>query len=299
MPATPLALADSEAFVRAHARPLDRALFDCWFRGGPSGAVEAALLPFQNADGGFGNALEPDFRLPASSVLATTVALQYLDKIDAPATAPLAADAVRYLVATFDPVVGGWAGVPPEVNDHPRAFWWNWEGPPAGYPGNPSAEALGWLYRYRGLVPPALLAQAEHAALDYFVAAGEVEWHEVLCWIRLYEHAPAAIQDQLRPRLRELVAAAVSLDPSTWDEYSPRPLQFAPAPDAPFHDVVAAGIPADLARLAAAREADGGWSPPWNWGRFDEVWPRARADWRGYLTVHNLRTLARYGQVAV
>ena len=287
----------SAAFVRAHARPLDRALFAHWFEGGPAGAVEAALVPFQNADGGFGNALEPDFRLPASSVLATTIALQYLGKIDAPDTAPLVADAIHYLNATFDPAVGGWAGVPPEVNDHPRAFWWNWEGPPAAFPGNPSAEVLGWLYRYRTHATPEVLAQAERAALAAFAAATEVEWHEVLCWIRLFERAPAEVRAQLAPRLRDHVAAAVSLDPATWDEYSPRPLQFAPSPDAPFHDVVAPGIAADLDRLAGEREPDGGWSPPWSWGRYEDVWPAARADWRGVLTVQNLRTLAAYGRV--
>lgn len=293
---TRIETAFSEPFVRAHARPLDVALFDFWFRGGPAGAVEAALVHFQNADGGFGNALEPDFRLPGSSVMATTVALQYLRKIDAPETAPLVADAIRFLNATFDPAVGGWAGLPPEANDHPRAFWWNWEGPPAGYPGNPSAEALGYLYRYPAHADADVLAAAERAALDYFAAAGEVEWHEVLCWIRLYELAPAAIRARLEPRLRELVAAAVSLDPASWDEYSPRPLQFASSPDAPFYDVVAAGVPADLDRLASAREADGAWSPPWSWGRYDEVWPQARADWRGFLTVHSLRTLALNGR---
>lgn len=297
MPTPTLAAADSEAFVRAHARPLDVALFDFWFRGGPGGAVEAALVHFQNADGGFGNALEPDFRLPASSVMATTVALQHLRKIDAPATAPLVADAIRYLNATFDPAAGGWAGVPPEVNDHPRAFWWNWEGAPAAFPGNPSAEALGYLYRWREHADPEVLAAAERAALAYFEAATEVEWHEVLCWIRLAEMAPAEVRATIAPKLRGLVAAAVSLDPAAWDEYSPRPHQFAASPDAPFHDVVAAAIPADLDRLAAAREADGAWSPPWEWGRYEETWPKARADWRGFLTVHNLRTLADYGRV--
>ena len=33
---------------------------------------------FQNDDGGFGRALEPDFRLPASSAIATAVGFQYL-----------------------------------------------------------------------------------------------------------------------------------------------------------------------------------------------------------------------------
>ena len=59
-------------YLRNEARPLERALFAHHFEGGGRTAVLAALVPYQNADGGFGRALEPDMRAEASSVLATT-----------------------------------------------------------------------------------------------------------------------------------------------------------------------------------------------------------------------------------
>ncbi|MBK7780570.1 MAG: hypothetical protein IPJ58_07220 [Ardenticatenia bacterium] len=55
------------AFVRAHARDLDRSLFEHEFAGGSSRAVLAALIAYQNADGGCGQPIEPEFRRPASS----------------------------------------------------------------------------------------------------------------------------------------------------------------------------------------------------------------------------------------
>ena len=66
----------ARGFVHERARPLDRALFSALFENGDAAAVSNALVAFRNEDGGFGNALEPDFRLPASSPMATSMALQ-------------------------------------------------------------------------------------------------------------------------------------------------------------------------------------------------------------------------------
>jgi len=66
--------------VKAHARSLDRALFEHQFEGAPARNVWDALAAYRNMDGGFGRALEPDFRLPGSSPLATTIAFEYLSR---------------------------------------------------------------------------------------------------------------------------------------------------------------------------------------------------------------------------
>ena len=52
-------------FLKTEARSLERTLFERHFEAGPAGAVLAALAAFQNDDGGFGRALEPDVRTPS------------------------------------------------------------------------------------------------------------------------------------------------------------------------------------------------------------------------------------------
>jgi hypothetical protein len=49
-------------FILRNARVLDGRRFAFRFDGGDSADVVAALRPYQNADGGFGHALEPDLR---------------------------------------------------------------------------------------------------------------------------------------------------------------------------------------------------------------------------------------------
>ena len=95
------AFARARAFIREHARPLERATFAYEFEDGSVDAIFEALASFQNTDGGFGNAMEPDFRLPDSSVLATTVGLQVLREYNAGSDHFLVQGAMRYLMSTL------------------------------------------------------------------------------------------------------------------------------------------------------------------------------------------------------
>ncbi len=76
---TPLARA--EQFVWLSARVLEQRRFAYHFLDGEADAVEAALTAYANGDGGYGHALEPDVRGPASQPLHTAHALRVLDSI--------------------------------------------------------------------------------------------------------------------------------------------------------------------------------------------------------------------------
>ena len=70
----------AQQFIHNNARALDVCLFEYEFAGGTAVSVLNALTAYQNEDGGFGNAIEPDFRLPDSSPMATKVSIQlYLE----------------------------------------------------------------------------------------------------------------------------------------------------------------------------------------------------------------------------
>ena len=54
----------AEKFIYNNARLLERQLFAYHFKGGSREQVLTALRAYQNEDGGFGHALEPDIRCP-------------------------------------------------------------------------------------------------------------------------------------------------------------------------------------------------------------------------------------------
>ena len=115
------AFAHARQFLLAQARPLERALFVHRFEGAAAGVVLAELARFQNMDGGFGHALEPDLRTPSSSALATGIGLRMLKELGCPADHPMVDKAVAYVTATFDEQVQAWRVAPSDTNLYPRA----------------------------------------------------------------------------------------------------------------------------------------------------------------------------------
>ena len=71
-------LARAAAFIWTNARLLERCRLAFHFEDGDAGDVVRALLPYRNADGGFGNALEPDLRTRASQPVHVEIATEVL-----------------------------------------------------------------------------------------------------------------------------------------------------------------------------------------------------------------------------
>src|SRR6185437_5467782 len=70
------------SFMAAHARVVDRRVFQRLFQGGAAGPVRDAVAAYRNADGGLGHGLEPDIRTAASQPAATEMALRFMDLTD-------------------------------------------------------------------------------------------------------------------------------------------------------------------------------------------------------------------------
>src|SRR5215469_13455066 len=121
----------AQTFMWTHARLLERHLFAYLLANGSRDAVLAALRPYQNADGGFGNALEPDIRAPVSQPVPVEMALKILDLVDGfTAAAGMVTRACDYLL-TITPPEGGVPSALPSIRAYPRAPWWECEDVPA------------------------------------------------------------------------------------------------------------------------------------------------------------------------
>ena len=69
-------------FIYKNARPLDIARWKYLFENGSEEDILIALSVYQNEDGGFGNALEPDYWNPNSSPVQTWVATEIIKEIN-------------------------------------------------------------------------------------------------------------------------------------------------------------------------------------------------------------------------
>jgi hypothetical protein len=287
-------------FLLTKARPLEKAMFRFEFEQGSAADALKELESFQNADGGFGHALEPDFRLPDSSATATTVALQYISRLRLPEVPLMVVRALQYLQRTFDQQHQLWVSVPESVAQFPRAIWWEYPDIEKAeqFWANPNAEILGYLYEFPGIVPDGLRDTLTRKAFEKLDNRSEpLEMHDLLCYLRLAERLPTRLQQRLYTRLDPHVHSVVATKPEHWRSYSLQPIQVAPSPDAQYYRVFQAAIEENLEFLIANQNDDGAWNPTWEWGRYEEDWHRAQQEWKGVLTLDNLRILRAYNRI--
>lgn len=294
-------------FLREQARPLERAQFEYHFKGGGRTAVLAALVPYQNPDGGFGHALEPDIRAGASSVIATITALAVMRDINADEDTPGLPAALTYLIDAYDVERERWPIVPPEVEEAPHAPWWTYAETEEAFHGfwaNPRASVIAYLQQFQRLAPSPFLEVARQSVVDDLMRYPQrMEMNDLLCFIDLLEtnNLPRETHESILDKLRRAVPASVEQDPQKWMEYVMQPLQAVRSPHSPLTGTIdAAVIDANLDFMVAQQGADGAWSPVWSWDFVDAAaWAAAKREWKGVLTLNNLITLRDYGRLAV
>lgn len=296
-------------FIKTQARPLEIAIFDLEFETGSVDDGLAQLVKFQNPDGGFGQALEPDVRIQSSSALCTEMGLRYLAEWQISADHPVVKAAVKYLLESFDSETQVWRVIPENANEYPHAPWWHDEAGSLaetfdGYLIIPRAGILAALYHYRELVPADWLAMVteiaaqdiENLEADKFGGGGD----GLVYSLRLAE-APGLgsnYKSELLPHLRDIADVIVSRDPQAWVGYSAPPLKLAPTPDSPIFDLIADDIQTHLDYLIEGQTTGGFWEPTWSWGDFyPEDWEQAKQEWRGILTLDTLFSLRAFNRI--
>lgn len=286
-------------YIINSARPVDRNLFELQEGSGDGSRLFEALADFQNGDGGFGHALEPDLRTPESSALATSVAFQYLVAAGAPSSEPLVSSGIRCFVNSLGDSRDHWQSIPPSTDDHPAAPWWDYQRSLQSTEwGNPSAEILGYFLKYAELVDDeSLLARLTERAFLRLSGIDEPEFHELLDYQRLYEQADAEIKTRLLPRLSEFMVTVVEDDPLKWKGYLATPLTFVDSPESSFASLFDQTLlEADLERLLSSIVDGDHWEPTWTWdGNYPAEWKTAKREWSGMLTVRNQRILQNFG----
>lgn len=282
-------MAKATSFLWLHARLIDRLRYEYLFQHGRKRAVLEALSAYQNEDGGFGHALEPDMRGPISQPEHVEIALHILDELEALDSA-LVEGLCNYL-ETITTAEGGVPYVLPGVMQYPRAPWWqSTEQPPASL--NPTAGIVGILLKHHITHP--WVERAATYCWREIEAKGVSEMHEARTVLLFLEGIPdekRALKtiDWIGSQFQE--KKLVTLEPGTGYAFSP--LDYAPRPtDRARRLFDDKSIEQALDILQAGQQEDGGWSMGW------EPWtPLTAFEWRGWITVDALKVLRSNGRI--
>ena len=273
-------------WIDKNGRPIDQA----WHKNDVKGVLEA-LKTYQNPDGGFAHAIEPDLRLPQSTALATWMGFQIIKTLNIDPTHPVVANALHYFINTYDWERTGWPIVIPEVDDHPHAPWWTYKAAMEHFGwGNPSAEILGLLTHYKTEGIDEIKQALEQQAIERIAHVSPDNFHEVLNFKALYELAEPALQDQLREPVRSLIDKATNRNKAEWHNYVATPLTFVQTPRDPFIDLFTDELIEENITFLKEQLHKDHWQPHWNWsGLYKDDWSTAKQEWSSYQTDRNLR----------
>lgn len=276
-------------FMWRNARLLERALFARKFLEGSRDAVLAAVRAYQNPDGGFGHALEPDVRAPHSMPLHCEIALHALSQAGVREHG-MAHGICEYLASIAEPT-GRVPIVVPAVLDYPRAGHWN-EPVFTGDSINPTAGLVGLLIEQE-VKHPWLTTATEWC----WKRAGEAmdDAHELVTALTFLERAPdRARAGVLAERLvRDAPRARFFLEETGETRYGLTPLHLCPTPEAIARPAFSKTLlDAHLDDLASRQHEDGGWPIS-----FQPPSAGAEIEWRGRWTLEALSTLRAYGRI--
>ncbi len=313
---------DNPTFLRArtflcrNARPLDYARFRYHFEGGPLQAVLTALAAYQNEDGGFGHALEPDSWNPNSSPLQTWAATEVLRETGfTDAGHPIIKGILRYLASGQDFDGRIWQTTVVTNNDYPHARWWSFEtGESQHNRYNPTACLAGFIVRFADPGGDLFrlgcrVAQEAFRACISETSASLTGMHALNCYIGMFDYMKktSAIGikipdvfdiDGLETKLKQRVKDCISRDTETWNiGYVCKPSQFIDHRDSIYYPENKKFADYECDYIAESQLEDGSWPIPWKWAGYPQEWAISQNWWKGNGAVKNLLYLKGMGRL--
>jgi hypothetical protein len=303
------AFEEIKTWMYRNARPLELARWQYHFENGNAENVTRFLEAYQNADGGFGNTLEPDSWNPESSPYSSLVAVDSIRELGIydprhPVVERIFSflDSGKYFSET------GWLFTIPSNSNYPHAPWWTYSEEnniQNGY--HVTGGLVGYILRC-GDKESSLYRKALSVAdnmTDKLRRAENHDVHEIGAYCSLVRDILSAELTgrfdcaYLVNEIRALVNSAIERDPEKWPFYSMRPSNYIDSPESVFYAGNEEIFQKELDYILASRHDGGVWDISWRWEEYPAEFAISRRWWQGFWAIRNLLTLKTFGRVDV
>lgn len=288
-------------FIYRNARPVELAMWKFFMEKGSLEDVLTCLSFYQNGDGGFGHALEPDSFNPYSSPIQTWQATKFLNQIGfTDSSHPIIQGILHYLESGkgYHEETKQWNATVESHNDYPRAEWWGYS-EVTEYSPNPTAALAGFIVRYapNGSKLWNKGKELVKDAYDWLVNNFPVhEPHILECYIQLYgylEQADATDwidREDLKKRLIQLVSMNICRETKRWGkDYVALPSRFIGDRNSIFYKGNEEIVEKNCEFLAKAQLEDGSFIVPWQWWTDYKEYEIAANWWKSVIILENAR----------
>lgn len=292
-----------ENWILRHARPLDYACFNVQFMQSKVESYLNILAQYQNSDGGFGHAIDPDNWSPHSTPYDTLKAIHLMQGVGfMDISHPLYQGAIRYLRQTEN---HGWPFTLPQTDAYPHAPWWTYS-EQTNRKESPGLSAQIAAFLLMACPPDdPLYAKAQSVslrALDALMngtAGGEMG--VAACAMLLPHWTTVSVpfpMSEIEAKLKAASLAAIVTDPALWHTYVPRPSAAIRSPQSPMYAGNEAALHAELDWLIDTLPADDVWPLTWSWGdnaaRYPEAYSVNKLWWKAAAAIDHLLLLRSF-----
>ena len=296
-------------FIYRNARPLDLARWQYHFEGGDKEDVLTALAAYQNEDGGFGHALEPDAWNPNSAPIQTWTATEILREIDfTDAAHPIIKGILRYLAGGQDFEGRFWFNTLRSNNDYPHAPWWQTESDSTCHNDyNPTACLAGFIIRFADKNSDLYQLGCRivtEAVASYMTQDLLGDMHTAACFVRLMQYCEEAEANDaidlpaFKAKLHKQVKHSITQNTSEWETgYVCKPSQFFNCRDSIFYADNKEMADYEYEFIIKTQLPDGSWSIPWGWAAYPEEWAVSKNWWKASGAIMNMLYLKGMGML--
>lgn len=292
-------------WMHRNARELELARWKYHFENGDKMEVVNALMYFQNSDGGFGNAVDPDNWNQNSVPYGTYFVLEILKEINFfDFNHPIYLGIKKYLDCNFPE---GWAFTIPTNQEFPHAAYYNYD---AEYN---KVESKGIIisfcsfileyYKESPLYDQLLRIADEMVHGIYEENQGDMGPSGYVTLIHAMKKAGLPNYDygKLEKQLNELVNRSIQRDPEQWLSYGYRPSAYIKSKDSMFYEGNEEIIEKELDFLVDTLPQNDVWPISWSWFENRDKYLKESSiseNWcKAYKTIENVIFLKNFGRI--
>lgn len=283
-------------FILQNARPLELAVYKYFFENKSNQAVVDELLKFQNPDGGFGNALEPDFFNPDSSPIATNDAITTLFRVNAiNKNADIVKGIVRYLEShdSFNEDKKRWLFAIDSNKNYPHAIWWEKKGDGINS-FNPSISLAAFLVCYGH--NNSLYEEIIKDGFEYLENSDSISGDDLNCFLLAYELLKTNDVNNIVDLTAYKSFLCRAINNTICKDTEKYGVEYVAMPSSIFAGTHQEFITPETEPLIIAEKnildklqmKDGGFDITWKWYTLYNEFEQARTWWRPRITIEKL-----------
>lgn len=293
-----------KTWMHRNARPLDLARWNYHFENGTKENVLTYLQAYQNQDGGFGHALEPDSWNPNSTPIQTATAIEILEEIHfADKQHLLIKQILNFLESGTDFEEGRWQNTVSSNNNYPHAPWWHTDSDSnSRREYNPTAILAGFILAFADKGSD-LFSKGFNLSQELsksFLLQLQLDMHPLLCVQHMLTYIKKAeIQNHfeyysLCKLLDQQITHLINSDAGHWNDYGCRPTTFIKSPNNPAYKENKEIVDRELDYLLNTRNADGVWDITWKWSSFNKEFAISENWWKANVIIKNTLLLQAF-----